>query len=224
MANGLVLYGYWRSSAAYRVRIALNLKGLSYESRPVHLVRDGGEQHAAAYRSVNPQGLIPCLLDGDRVITQSLAIMEYLDDIHPELETALLPVDARGRARVRALAMVVACDIHPLGNLRVLQQLESQFSADETQRGEWSRHWIASGFKALEAMLADHAATGRYCHGDTPGLADACLVPQFYNALRWKLPLDDYPTLRRICQACNDLEAFQRAAPEAQPDAPKSEK
>jgi maleylacetoacetate isomerase len=219
MATGLVLYGYWRSSAAYRVRIALNLKGLNYESRPVHLLRDGGEQHAAAYRKVNPQELIPCLLDGDRVITQSLAIMEYLDDIYPELETALLPVDARGRARVRSLAMVVACDTHPLGNLRVLNQLESQFGADEAQRAEWSRHWIATGFKSLEAMLADNAATGRYCHGETPGLADACLIPQFYNALRWKLPLDDYPTLRRIYDACNELEAFQHAAPEAQPDA-----
>ena len=176
MATGLVLYGYWRSSAAYRVRIALNLKGLNYESRPVHLLRDGGEQHAAAYRKVNPQELVPCLLDGDRVITQSLAIMEYLDDIYPELETALLPVDARGRARVRSLAMVVACDTHPLGNLRVLNQLESQFGADEAQRAEWSRHWIATGFKSLETMLADNAATGRYCHGETPGLADACLI------------------------------------------------
>ncbi len=219
MATGLVLYGYWRSSAAYRVRIALNLKGLSYETRPVHLLRDGGEQHAAGYRAINPQQLIPCLLDGDRVITQSLAIMEYLDDIYPELETALLPVDARGRARVRSLAMVVACDTHPLGNLRVLNQLESQFGADEAQRAEWSRHWIATGFKSLEAMLADNAATGRYCHGETPGLADACLIPQFYNALRWKLPLGDYPTLRRIYHACNELEAFQHAAPEAQPDA-----
>ena len=219
MATGLVLYGYWRSSAAYRVRIALNLKGLSYESRPVHLLRDGGEQHAAGYRAINPQQLIPCLLDGDRVITQSLAIMEYLDDFYPELETALLPVDARGRARVRSLAMVVACDTHPLGNLRVLNQLESQFGADEAQRAEWSRHWIATGFKSLEAMLADNAATGRYCHGETPGLADACLIPQFYNALRWKLPLDDYPTLRRIYHECNELEAFQHAAPEAQPDA-----
>jgi len=217
MTSGLVLYGYWRSSAAYRVRIALNLKGLSYESRQVHLVRDGGQQHAPGYREINPQQLIPCLLDGDRVITQSLAIIEYLDETRPE--TPLMPTDARGRARVRALAMAVACDIHPLGNLRVLQRLESQFAADETQRGEWSRHWIATGFRSLEAMLADHAATGRYCHGDTPGLADACLVPQFYNAVRWKLPLDDYPTLRRIQQACNELEAFQRAAPEVQPDA-----
>lgn len=220
MASGLVLYGYWRSSAAYRVRIALNLKGLSYETRPVHLVRDGGEQHAADYRALNPQELVPCLCDGDRVITQSLAIMEYLDEMHPELETALLPVDARGRAQVRALAMMVTSDIHPLGNLRVLQQLESQFGADEAQRAEWSRHWMALGFQAIEAMLADNAATGRYCHGETPSMADACLVPQVYNALRWKLPLDDYPTVWRVYEACNELEAFQRAAPEVQPDAP----
>jgi maleylacetoacetate isomerase/maleylpyruvate isomerase len=220
MATGLVLYGYWRSSAAYRVRIALNLKGLSYETRPVHLVRDGGEQHAEGYRMLNPQELIPCLLDGDRVVTQSLAIMEYLDEMHPELETALLPVDARGRAQVRALAMAVTCDIHPLGNLRVLQQLEAQFGASEEQRAAWSRYWIASGFKAIEAMLAESAATGRYCHGETPSMADACLVPQVYNALRWKLPMDDYPIIWRIYQACNELETFRLAAPEAQPDAP----
>ena len=222
MATDLVLFGYWRSSAAYRVRIALNLKGLSYETRPVHLVHDGGEQHAEGYRMINPQELIPCLLDGDRVITQSLAIMEYLDEMYPEPETALLPFDARSRAQVRALAMAVTCDIHPLGNLRVLQQLEAQFGASEEQRAAWSRHWIATGFKAMEAMLTDNAATGRYCHGETPTMADACLVPQVYNALRWKLPLDDYPTLWRIYQACNELDAFRLAAPEVQPDAPQS--
>ncbi|SHM44583.1 maleylacetoacetate isomerase [Rhodanobacter sp. OK091] len=220
MATDLVLYSYWRSSAAYRVRIALNLKGLSYETRPVHLLRDGGEQHAEGYRMINPQELIPCLLDGDRVITQSLAIMEYLDEMYPEPETALLPVDARSRAQVRALAMAVTCDIHPLGNLRVLQQLEAQFGAGEEQRATWSRHWIATGFKAMEAMLTDNAATGRYCHGETPGMADACLVPQVYNALRWKLPMENYPTLWRIYQACNELDAFRLAAPEGQPDAP----
>jgi maleylacetoacetate isomerase len=220
MAGGLVLYGYWRSSAAYRVRIALNLKGLSYETRPVHLVRDGGEQHAPDYFALNPQELVPCLLDGDRVITQSLAIMEYLDEMHPELETALLPVDARGRAQVRALAKAVCCDIHPLGNLRVLQQLETQFGASDEQRAEWSRYWIAAGFKAIEVMLGDSAATGRYCHGETPSMADACLIPQVYNALRWKLPMDDYPTIQRIHRACNELEAFRLAAPEVQPDAP----
>lgn len=220
MATGLVLYGYWRSSAAYRVRIALNLKGLSYETRPVHLLRDGGEQHAEGYRMINPQELIPCLLDGDRAITQSLAIMEYLDEMYPDPETALLPVDSRSRAQVRALAMAVTCDIHPLGNLRVLQQLEAQFGASEEQRAAWSRHWISTGFKAMEAMLTDNAATGRYCHGETPGMADACLVPQVYNALRWKLPMDDYPTLWRIYQACNELDAFRLGAPEGQPDAP----
>ncbi|MHB1271884.1 MAG: maleylacetoacetate isomerase [Rhodanobacter sp.] len=217
MTTGLVLYDYWRSGAAYRVRIALNIKGLDYELRPVHLLRDGGQQHAPGYREMNPQQMVPCLRDGDRVITQSLAIMEYLDETRPE--RPLLPADARGRARVRALAMVIACDTHPLGNLRVLNRLESQFGADQTQRDEWSRYWIAMGFHALEAMLADNAATGRYCHGETPGLADACLVPQFYGALRRKLPLDDYPTLRRIYEACSELEAFQRAAPEAQADA-----
>lgn len=215
---GLVLYDYWRSSAAYRVRIALNLKGLSYESRQVHLIRDGGEQHAADYQAINPQQLVPALLDGERVITQSLAIMEYLDETHPE--TALLSADARGRARVRALAMTVASDAHPIGNLRVLQYLQSQLNVDELQRVEWSRHWIAVSFSALETMLAGNAATGRYCHGDVPGMADACLVPQFYNALRWKLSLEEYPTLQRIYGECNALEAFQRAAPEAQPDAP----
>jgi len=219
MASGLVLYGYWRSSAAYRVRIALNLKGLSYETRPVHLVRDGGEQHAAEYRALNPQELVPCLCDGDRVITQSLAIMEYLDEMHPELETALLPVDARGRAQVRALAMTVTSDIHPLGNLRVLQQLESQFGADEAQRAEWSKHWMALGFQAIEAMLADNAATGRYCHGETPSMADACLVPQVYNAERAGVDLTPFPTIRRIYDECNKEDAFIKAAPEAQPDA-----
>ena len=218
MNDRLQLYSYWRSSAAYRVRIGLHLKGLSFETTPVHLVRDGGEQHGAAYRALNPQELVPCLLDGERVLSQSMAIMEYLDETRPA--PALLPTDPAGRARVRALAQVLACDVHPVGNLRVLQYLESALGASEAQRGEWSRHWIATGFAALEAMLADHPATGIYCHGDTPGLADACLVPQVYNALRWKLPLDAYPTIQRIHAACNDLEAFRHAAPEAQPDAP----
>lgn len=222
MATGLVLYSYWRSSAAYRVRIALNLKGLEYETRPVHLVQDGGQQHAPAFKALNPQGLVPCLLDGGRVLTQSLAIMEYLDEMHPELETALLPVDARGRAQVRALAMAITCDIHPLGNLRVMQELDAEFGASEEQRATWSRHWMAVGFKAIEEELIDSAATGRYCHGETPSMADACLIPQVYNALRVKLPMDDYPTIERIYRACNLLEAFQRAAPEVQPDAPQS--
>ncbi|TAL85219.1 MAG: maleylacetoacetate isomerase [Rhodanobacter sp.] len=216
--TGLVLYDYWRSSAAYRVRIALKLKGLDFESRPVHLLRDGGQQHGAEYREMNPQELVPSLRDGDRVVTQSLAIMEYLDETHPS--PALLPVDARGRARVRALGMAMACDAHPLGNLRVLNRLASQFGADEAQRAEWSRHWIVTCFNALEPMLAENAATGRYCHGDTPGYADACLVPQCYSARRWNVPMDDFPTVQRICKACNELDAFKLAAPEAQADAP----
>lgn len=214
----LALYGYWRSSAAYRVRIALNLKGVAYQDRPVHLLRDGGEQHLAAYQAINPQKLIPALLDGERVVTQSLAIMEYLDEVQPQ--PPLLPEDPRGRARVRALAQTVACDIHPLGNLRVLQYLQHELGAGEAAKLAWSRHWIEAGFDALEAMLAGHMATGRYCHGNTPGLADACLVPQAYNALRWQLPLARWPTIERIHAACNELEAFRRAAPEAQPDAP----
>lgn len=219
MPSQLVLYDYWRSSAAYRVRIALNLKGLAYESRPVHLVRDGGQQHAQAYRELNPQQLVPSLVDGNRVFTQSLAIMEYLDETWPD-HAPLLPADARGRARVRELSMAVACDVHPLGNLRVLQHLQSQFGADEEQRADWSRYWIATGFDALETMLAGNPATGHFCHGDTPGMADACLVPQFYNAVRWKVPLENYPTLCRIHAACSRLEAFRGAAPEAQADAP----
>ncbi|MGN6237744.1 maleylacetoacetate isomerase [Dyella sp.] len=218
MASDLALYGYWRSTAAYRVRIALELKGLGWDNRPVHLVRDGGEQHGAAYRALNPQGVVPALLDGERVFTQSLAIVEYLDEIYPE--PPLLPVDPRGRARVRALAQTIACDIHPLGNLRVLQQLETQFGATEAQRADWTRHWMGLGFAAIEALLADNVATGAFCHGDTPGLADICLVPQIYNAQRWKLPLDAYPIVQRIHAACTELEAFRTAVPELQPDAP----
>jgi len=217
MTTTLTLYGYWRSSAAYRVRIALHLKGLVFENRPVHLLRDGGEQHGAAYRRLNPQELVPCLLDGDTAITQSIGIIEYLEETRPT--PALLPDDPAGRARVRALALAVACDIHPLGNLRVLKQLETQFAADENQRSAWMRHWMAAGLGAFETLLTGSSATGHYCHGDTPGLADACLVPQVYNAVRWKLPLDDYPTIRRIHAACGELDAFQRAAPEMQPDA-----
>ena len=218
MSSDLALYGYWRSSAAYRVRIALNLKGLAYENRPVHLVRDGGEQHQQAYRALNPQELVPCLVDGANVLTQSMAIMEYLDETHPS--PALLPPDPAGRARVRALAQLLACDVHPLGNLRVLQYLGNELQVDESVRGTWSRHWIGEGFRALEAMLAEHPATGRFCHGDQPTLADACLVPQHYNAVRWKLPLDEFPTIRRVVEACQELDAFKRAVPEAQSDAP----
>ncbi|HUA81132.1 MAG TPA: maleylacetoacetate isomerase [Dyella sp.] len=218
MSSSLVLYSYWRSSAAFRVRIALNLKGLRYETRAVHLVRDGGEQHAPDYVALNPQQLVPTLMDGEKVITQSMAIVEYLDETHPN--PALLPTDAAGRARVRALSQLVGCDIHPIGNLRVLQHIASQWGADDEQKAIWSRHWITTGFQALEAMLANNKNTGHFCHGDTPGMADACLVPQVYNARRWKVPLGDYPTILRIDAACAALDAFHDATPERQPDAP----
>ncbi len=218
MGSELVLYSYWRSSAAYRVRIALNLKGLDYAIRPVHLLNNGGEQHAEAYRKLNPQEQLPTLLDGDRVLCQSMAIVEYLEETRPEVP--LMPADPAGRARVRALAQLVACDIHPLGNLRVLQALEKQFGAGQEQKGEWSRHWISLGLHALEAELAGSPSTGRFCHGDTPTLADICMVPQFYNAVRWHVDLSDCPTLVRIHEACAELDAFRRAAPEMQVDAP----
>jgi maleylacetoacetate isomerase len=217
MASDLVLYSYWRSSAAFRVRIALNLKGLHYETRAIHLLREGGEQHSPAYAALNPQELVPTLLDGERVLTQSMAILEYLDETRPQ--PSLLPADAAGRARVRALAQVVGCDIHPIGNLRVLQWIDSQFHADDEQKSVWMRHWVSTGLHALETMLASSKDTGRYCHGDTPGLADACLVPQVYNARRWKVPLGDYPTILRIDATCATLDAFHNAMPEQQPDA-----
>jgi maleylacetoacetate isomerase len=218
MSSELVLYSYWRSSAAYRVRIALNLKGLDYAIRPVHLLNNGGEQHAEAYRKLNPIEQLPTLLDGDRVLTQSMAIVEYLDETRPGV--SLMPADPAGRARVRALAQIVACDIHPVGNLRVLQALEKQFGAGQEQKAEWSRYWISLGLHALEVELAASSSTGRFCHGDTPSLADICLVPQVYNAVRWQVDLSDCPTLMRIQEACDGLEAFRRAAPEMQVDAP----
>jgi maleylacetoacetate isomerase len=218
MSSELVLYSYWRSSAAYRVRIALNLKGLDYAIRPVHLLNNGGEQHAEAYRKLNPIEQLPTLLDGDRVLTQSMAIVEYLDETRPGV--SLMPADPAGRARVRALAQIVACDIHPVGNLRVLQALEKQFGAGQEQKAEWSRYWISLGLHALEVELAASSSTGRFCHGDTPSLADICLVPQVYNAVRWQVDLSDCPTLMGIHEACTGLEAFRRAAPEMQVDAP----
>lgn len=216
----LTLYSYWRSSAAYRVRIALNLKGLAHTIRPVHLLRDGGEQHSADFRELNPQKLVPIMVDGDRVVRQSLAIIEYLDEAYPDAPK-LLPVTARARARVRAIAQSIACDIHPLGNLRVMQYLEREFHADEAQRQQWSRHWIVAGFDALEAKLAGHPGTGAFCESDAPTMADACLVPQVYNARRFGIDMAAYPTLARIDAACRELPAFREAAPEVQEDAPR---
>jgi maleylpyruvate isomerase len=211
------LYSYFRSSASYRVRIALNLKGLPYEYAPVHLTRGGGEQFAAPFRKLNPQGLVPVLQDGPRVLTQSLAIMEYLDELHPQ--PPLLPRDPAARARVRALALAVACDIHPLNNTKVLNYVTGVLGAGDDGRRSWYHHWIAEGLGALEASLAGGRETGKFCHGDAPGLADCCLVPQLFNARRFKCELSGYPTLLAIDRNCQALDAFQRAAPDQQPDA-----
>jgi maleylpyruvate isomerase len=215
--SSLRLYTYFRSSAAYRVRIALNLKELPYTAVPVHLRRGGGEQLSEAFGAVNPARLVPVLEDGAASITQSLAIIEYLEETHPM--PRLLPADAPGRARVRSLALGIACDIHPLNNLRVQRYLKSEFEIDEARRDDWTRHWIRTGFEALERMLEGSAQTGTYCHGESPSLADCCLVPQIANAQRVQLPLDPYPTLMRIHANCQRLAAFTAAAPGAQPDA-----
>lgn len=211
------LYTYYRSSAAYRVRIALNLKSLGYDAVPVHLTRAGGEQRLPDYLALNPAGLVPTLDDDGVVLTQSLAIIEYLDETHPE--PALLPGDAVERARVRALAQAITCDIHPINNLRVLQYLTRELGVSDTQKNAWYRHWVEIGLEAVEAKLADNPGTGAFCHGDTPTLADCCLVPQVFNARRFDCDLGALPTVMRIVEHCEALDAFQHAAPGAQPDA-----
>jgi maleylacetoacetate isomerase len=210
------LYTFFRSSAAYRVRIALNLKGLAYEAVPVHLSRGGGEQHAPAYRKLNPQSLVPVLQDGERALAQSLAIMEYLEEVYPL--PPLLPKNPAARARVRSLALAIACEIHPLNNLRVLNYLSRPLGLGDDAKRTWYHHWIALGLGALEARLTGNPETGSYCHGDAPGLADCCLVPQLANAYRFKCDVSPYPTLLRIEKNCQTLDAFQRAAPDQQPD------
>jgi maleylacetoacetate isomerase len=213
----LKLHTYFRSSAAFRVRIALHYKALPFESIPVHLLRDGGEQHSAAFAERNPARLIPVLEDGALALTQSLAIIEYLEQTHPT--PALLPPDAAARAAVRALALSIACDIHPLNNTRVMRYLKNSLAIDQQQRDAWARHWIALGFSALEQVLTAGGTVGRCCYGDTPTLADCCLIPQVFNALRLQCPLEPYPTLHAIHQYCMQLPAFERAAPHAQGDA-----
>lgn len=216
------LYTYFRSSAAYRVRIALNLKGLPYQAVPVHLVKGGGEQHGAAYRAINPNALLPSLIDDGATITQSLAILEYLDETHPEVP--LLPAGALGRARARELALLVACDIHPLNNLRVLRYLSGTLKLDEAARNAWYRHWVMDGLAAFEQHLArpSHAEAGAapnlFCVGDAPSIADCCLVPQLYNARRFDIDLSPYPLIAAIDDRCAQLPAFQAAHPAQQAD------
>lgn len=216
------LYSYFRSSAAFRVRIALNLKGMDYEIIPVHLLRGGGEQHGEAYRKLNPEQLVPTLIqdgeDGDgAVLTQSLAIIEYLEEVQPQ--PPLLPSSAADRAHVRGLALAIACDIHPLNNLRVLRYLSRELKLDEATRNDWYRHWCMQGLAALEARLSGDQRTGQFCFGDTPTLADCCLVPQIFNARRVDCDLSGMPTVLRIFDACMQLDAFERATPARQPDA-----
>jgi maleylacetoacetate isomerase len=211
------LYDYFRSSAAYRVRIALNLKGIKPDERTfVHLRM--GNQRAQDYLALNPQGLVPALeLDDHRVLTQSLAIIEYLDETHRA--PPLLPATAAARARVRAIALSIACEIHPLNNLRVLNYLTGTLGVAEEQKNGWYRYWVDVGFEALERQLDRDDDTGTFCHGEAPTLADICLVPQLANARRFKIDLSPYPTLTRIEASCNALPAFAQAAPARQPDA-----
>jgi maleylacetoacetate isomerase/maleylpyruvate isomerase len=209
------LYTYFRSSASFRVRIALNLKGIAYQPSFVHLPK--GEHRAAAYSKVNPQALTPTLeLDDGEQLAQSLAIIEYLDEVHPE--PRLLPKDAKGRARVRSLSLLIACEIHPLNNLRTLQHLKRVLGQSEDQVNAWYRHWVADGLARFEADLT-RGARGRFCHGETPTMADCCLVPQIFNAKRYQSALAPYPNTMRVFETCMQLEAFDRAQPSKQPDA-----
>lgn len=211
------LYNFFRSSASYRVRIALNLKGLSYEYIPIHLRRDGGEQYTATYKEVNPQSLIPALEDEGRVLTQSLAIIEYLEEKYPN--PPLLPKNPADRATVRAMALAIACEVHPLQNLRVLNYLKNTLQHSEEETQAWGRHWMEMGLGALEQMVVAVPDHSNFCFGDTPTIADLCLVPQLYNARRFHCDLSRFPTLLEIDETCRTLPAFATAAPEQQPDA-----
>jgi len=215
-APDLLLYGYWRSSSAYRVRIALNLKGLPYRQQAVHLVRGGGEQHGADYRAVNPLGLVPALRHGANTIVQSTAICEYLEEAFPE--NPLRPGDPPGRARVRSLVQTIASEIQPLNNLGVMGYLKTDLGLDDAAVARWYAHWIARGFGALETWL-QAPDSGAFCHGDAPTLADCYLVPQVYNAERFDCDLEPYPRVREITARARELAAFCDAAPERQPDA-----
>lgn len=203
------LYNYFRSSASFRVRIALNLKGITYKDIPIHLINNDGEQHSKAYATINPHGLVPVFKDDNKIITQSMAIIEYLDELYPN--PPLLPADSFNKAKVRAFALAIAADLHPLNNLRVLQYLTNHLSISNEQKNAWYHHWIHTVFSALEKQLTDHK--NDYCFGDKPGLADIMLVPQMYNARRFSCDLSPYPTLTRIDEHCQHHTAFKEARP-----------
>ena len=215
----LTLYSYWRSSAAYRVRIALNVKGLAHTIVPVNLAPGVLEQHGAAYRKVNPQGLVPALADGAALVAESLAIIEYLDETHPQ--PRLMPQAPLDRAQVRRLAQLIACDIHPLNNSRVLAYLKDQLAQDQAAIDTWYRHWITTGFEALELLARQYSGDGTRLYGTTLTVADVCLVPQMANARRFDTPLAAFPTLVAICTSLERLPAFAAARPEVQADAPR---
>ena len=213
--SDIILHGMWRSSASYRVRIALNLKGMDYSQKNYKLTH--GEHKTDEFLSKNPQGLIPALEIGDKIITQSTAIIEYLDSL--QADVPLLPIDPDERARVQSIVFAIACEIHPLLNLRILKYLKNDLALDQDGVNIWYHHWIREEFTALERRLTNDPQTGKFCHGDTPGIADCYLVPQVYNANRFKCDLSPYPTIRRINETCLSMDAFERAIPENQPDA-----
>ncbi|MCC6757163.1 MAG: maleylacetoacetate isomerase [Arenimonas sp.] len=218
MADGLVLHHYWRSSASYRARIALNLKGLAYRIAPVHLLEDGGQQHHAGYRAMNPQALVPTLVHAGRAVGQSLAIIEYLDEVFPG--PRLLPADPLQRAAARSLALYMASEGQPMMNLRVLQYLEAKHGFGEDDKAGWVRHWLTVNFGNLEAQLAASPFTGAFAVGDAPGLVECCLVPHTFAAARFNLDMAPYPTVMRIVGNCRELPAFVAAHPFRQPDTP----
>lgn len=205
------LYDYYRSTASYRVRIALNLKNMNYQALSIHLVNQGGEQNHPDYKNINPQGLVPTLDENGHIIQQSLAIIEYLEEIYPT--PSLLPQIPLGRAKVRSLALLIACDMHPLNNLRVLKQLREQFQATEAQVSAWYHHWLKEGFDAFEEHLRRRNHPGHTCYGNDVSLADICLIPQVYNAKRFKFSMDDYPLINEINDYCTSLPSFVKAAP-----------